>query len=160
MKSKVFLALGSNLGDRMANLRAALSALAPDVILIAISPVYETPPWGYIDQPSFLNLVAEGETNLPPLALLSHIKSIERELGRIPSFRNGPRQIDIDILFYGDLIYSSPALTIPHPGTAQRAFVLVPLADLAPDLRHPTTGRTIREHLAEVNREGILLYKE
>jgi 2-amino-4-hydroxy-6-hydroxymethyldihydropteridine diphosphokinase len=151
----VYLALGTNLGDRRANLRAAKEALAPEVSVVSQSPVYQTPPWGYTDQPAFLNQVVQAETDLSPQALLAYLKRLETELGRQPTFRYGPRQIDLDILFYDDLILNEDGLTIPHPRLQERAFVLVPLADLAPDMEHPLLGKTIKQLLAEVDRSGI-----
>ena len=118
-------------------MQAACSALAPSVQLLQASPVYETPPWGFLDQPAFLNQVLQAETGLPPLDLLAFLKDLETELGRQPNFRYGPRLIDMDILLYDDLVLSLPGLEIPHPRLAERAFVLVPLADLAPDLCYP-----------------------
>ena len=158
MQHSVFLALGTNLGDRFANLQAALEALAPQVQVAAESPVYETPPWGYEDQPAFLNMVVKAETSLAPEALLGFLKQLEAQLGRKPTFRNGPRQIDLDILFYDDLVLDESSLSLPHPRLHERAFVLVPLADLAPDLRHPVLGRTIRELLKGLDRTGIQRY--
>ncbi len=155
MTETVFLALGTNLGDRVENLRAALQALLPIVDLRAASPVYETPPWGFADQPAFLNMVVRAETDLEPTALLRELKRIEAELGRQPSFRYGPRLIDLDILFYDQQAFELVALTVPHPRLHERAFVLVPLADLAPDLRHPLLGKTVAELLAGVERGDI-----
>jgi len=142
----------------VANLQTASSALPPNVQPIAVSPVYETAPWGYTEQPAFLNQVIQAETDLAPLNLLEYLKSRETALGRKPTFRYGPRVIDLDILFYDNLIMSTPELTIPHPNMHERAFVLLPLADLAPDLRHPTLGKPVKELLEGVNREGITLY--
>ncbi len=139
----ILLSLGSNLGDRPANLRSAIAALAPAVRVTRESPVYETAPWGFEDQPSFLNMVVEGETDLPPLELLKFLKTLETELGRTPTFRYGPRLIDLDILFYDDLILETPELTIPHPKLHERAFVLVPLADVAPEFVHPFIQQNI-----------------
>jgi 2-amino-4-hydroxy-6-hydroxymethyldihydropteridine diphosphokinase len=154
----VYLALGTNLGDRSVNLRDATAALPPAVTVLKMSPVYETQPWGITDQPAFLNMVINGETHLAPLVLLAHLKELETKLGRLPSVRHGPRKIDIDILFYSDLVLKTPGLTIPHPGLHERAFVLVPLADLAPELVHPVRGKTIRALLAGVDVKGVKPY--
>ena len=151
----IYLALGTNLGDRPANLRAALHALPPSIVCLRSSPIYETPPWGFTGQPAFLNMVLKGETDLAPPALLSHLKHLETQLGRIPSIRYGPRQIDMDILFYDELILATPGLTIPHPHLQERAFVLVPLADLEPGLVHPVLGKSVRELLAAVDTTGV-----
>jgi len=155
MSPIVYLGFGSNLGERAANLQAALRALPPKVRPLAQSSTYETPPWGYTDQPHFLNMVVQAETDLAPLALLGFLKNLEREVGRTPSFRYGPRQIDLDILFYDDLVLQTPELCIPHPRLHERAFVLVPLADLAPNLRHPALGQTVAEMLASIDISGI-----
>ena len=158
MSHQVYLALGTNLGDRAANLRCAIDALAPDVQVLDVSQVYETAPWGIVDQPPFLNQVAAGETALSPRALLIFLKELEIKLGRRPAARYGPRLIDLDILFYDDLVFEAPGLEIPHPRLSERAFVLVPLADLAPDLRHPQLGRTIHELLQQVDCSGVVVY--
>lgn len=155
MSECVYLALGTNLGDRVENLRAALQALLPVVDIQAASPVYETPPWGYTDQPAFLNMVLQANTELLPADLLRELKRIEVELGRQPNFRYGPRLIDLDILFYGDQVVELETLGIPHPRLHERAFVLVPLADLALHLRHPLMGKTVRDLLASVERGEI-----
>ncbi len=158
MSHIVYLGLGSNLGDRAANLAAARRALASQVRLLAASPVYETAPWGYTDQPDFLNQVLQAETDLDPFALLDHLKALELRLGRQPTFRYGPRSIDIDLLLYDDLVLETERLTLPHPELAKRAFVLVPLADLAPDLAHPALGQRVSELLAAVDRSGVWPY--
>ena len=155
MPHTVFLALGSNLGDCLANLQAAIAALKPEIFNLVCSPIYETPPWGYLDQPKFLNQVIQAETDLQPVDLLSHLKQNETRLGRQPGIQYGPRLIDLDILFFDDLIIDSPPLTIPHPHLEGRGFVLLPLAQIAPDLRHPVLGITIREMLAGANIDGI-----
>jgi len=155
----IYLALGANLGDRFANLKAAIAALPPAIRVLNQSPVYETPPWGLTDQPAFLNMALMGETHLGPLALLANVKHLETLLGRTPSIHYGPRLIDMDILFYDELILAAPELTIPHPHLHERAFVLVPLADLAPDLIHPVFGKPVRELLAAVDTTGVKRYE-
>ncbi|MDP2976774.1 MAG: 2-amino-4-hydroxy-6-hydroxymethyldihydropteridine diphosphokinase [Anaerolineales bacterium] len=160
MKHIIYLALGTNLGDRRANLRAAIAALPPAVTVLVKSPIYETPPWGITDQPAFLNMALKGETLLAPLALLSLLKRRETQLGRTPSIRYGPRQIDMDILFYAGLILDTPELVIPHPRLQERAFALVPLADIAPDYYHPVLEKTVREMLASCDTSGVKLYEQ
>ena len=159
MSHIVYLALGTNLGDRPANLRAAVKAFSPQINVIAESKVYETPPWGYEDQPTFLNMAVKCETNLEPESLLKCLKQLEVQLGREQSFRWGPRLIDIDILFYDDLILKSESLTIPHPRLHERAFVLVPLTDIASDFIHPVLKKTIKELSVGVNIDDIHPYK-
>jgi 2-amino-4-hydroxy-6-hydroxymethyldihydropteridine diphosphokinase len=152
----VYLGLGSNLGDRQANLNAAIDALnSQGVAVRRVSPVYETAPLDYLDQDWFLNLVVEAETTLFPMQLLSRVKRIERALGRRRTVAKGPRIIDLDILFYGRAVVHSSALDIPHPRLAERRFVLAPLADLAPDLRHPVTHRTVRQMLEAVSDQQV-----
>lgn len=141
--------LGANLGDRVSNLAHALRLLGAACQGIQASSVFETPPWGDLDQPAFLNLVARGSTCLDPDALLDRVKGIEREVGRRPTRRWGPRVVDIDILAYGDLVNDSPRLVIPHPRMTERAFVMVPLADLDPGWLHPAVGRTAAAIAAE-----------
>jgi 2-amino-4-hydroxy-6-hydroxymethyldihydropteridine diphosphokinase len=144
----VYLSLGSNIGDRQSNLQKAIERLADGRLrILRTSPIYETEPVDYTDQRWFLNQVAEAETELFPMQLLSRAGKIERQLGRARTFPKGPRTIDIDILLYGNRIIHSDTLEIPHPRMAQRRFVLTPLADLAPDLRHPVTRLTVREML-------------
>jgi 2-amino-4-hydroxy-6-hydroxymethyldihydropteridine diphosphokinase len=154
-KHIVYLALGSNLGDRVENLKEAVAALPPQMDVKAKSQVYETPPWGYEDQPRFLNQVLKTQTYLQPEPLLKHIKRLEVALGRKASFRNGPRLIDIDILFFDDVVLNTPLLTLPHPHLHERGFVLLPLMDIAPDLVHPVRGKSVREMMAGCNLGGI-----
>ncbi|MBI1794729.1 MAG: 2-amino-4-hydroxy-6-hydroxymethyldihydropteridine diphosphokinase [Chloroflexi bacterium] len=151
----IYLALGTNLGDRLANLRAAIDSFSPSIVHRQSSRVYETPPWGYTDQPAFLNMAVKCETDLDAESLLKRLKQIEVQVGREQSFRWGPRQIDIDILFYDDLVLESESLVIPHPRLHERAFVLVPLADIAPDYVHPVFKKTVTELLLKVDRTGI-----
>lgn len=154
----IFLSLGTNLGDRLANLSKARSLLTAKVQIDKASPIYETPPWGFTDQPAFLNQVLQVETDLQPLELLAFLKQIETSMGRQPTRRYGPRLIDLDILFYHDQVLELPQLVIPHPHLHERAFVLVPLADLAPEFKHPVNGKTVKEMLEEVDSEGIRLF--
>jgi len=153
----IFIALGSNMGDRQANLSAAIEALEPEVLPVACSPVYETPPWGYLDQQKFLNQVVKAETQLMPTALLDYIKEIEEQQGRQETLRNGPRSLDLDIIFYDQEVINSPPLTIPHPRMETRAFVLVPLADLAPHYKHPILGVSVINLLSKVDKSGIVI---
>ncbi len=156
MTQTTYIALGTNLGNRLANLRAAIAAFVPEIVVTAESHVYETPPWGYEDQPAFLNMVVKAETGLGPESLLKNLKQLEVELGREQNFRWGPRLIDLDILFYDNMVIDTPPLVIPHPRLHERAFVLVPLADVAPDLIHPIFQKSVSQLLAEVDRQGIL----
>lgn len=154
-RHRVYLALGSNIGDRRGNLREALQRLRAVVELHKISAIYETEPVGYVEQPRFFNLVCAGTTLLPADELLRAAKEIEWQMGRRPTFRNAPRPLDIDILFYDDIRLESEHLTIPHPRLRERAFVLVPLAEISPDLVDPISGKTVRDLLNGVTQEGI-----
>jgi len=156
----VYLALGSNMGNRAANLKEAIASLSPQMEVKAKSKIYETPPWGYTEQEKFLNQVLMVKTYLEPESLLKHLKRLETALGRKASFQNGPRLIDIDILFYDDLVFESPALAIPHPHVHERGFVLVPLNDIAPDLMHPTLKQTVRALLAVCDTSGIIFHEK
>ena len=161
--TRAYLGLGSDMGDREASLNAAVTRLAgnPSTTILKSSSIYETAPWGFTDQPDFLNCVLEIETRLSPLALLVQAKDVEQEIGRQPSRQYGPRLIDVDILLYGSetLHLADPDLQIPHPRMEQRAFVLIPLAELAGELTHPTLHRTISEIAGKVEgREGVSLW--
>ncbi len=142
-----FLGLGSNVGDRGTHLAAALRQIAARTRLRELSSVWETEPVGFSEQSPFWNLVARIETEQPPAALLATLQEIERDVGRSPSFRNGPREIDIDLLLYDDVALLTPGLEIPHPRMTSRAFVLRPLAELAPDHIVTGTQRTVRQWL-------------
>lgn len=151
----VYLALGSNVGDRLSNLKEAIASLSPQMDVKAKSHVYETPPWGYENQSPFYNQVIKVKTYLEPERLLRHLKRLEVALGRKPSFQNGPRSIDIDMLFYDDLIMNTPVVTLPHPRLHERGFVLLPLMDIAPDLLHPVSQKSVREMIASCDLGGI-----
>jgi len=153
----VYLSVGTNLGDRESNLRAAFSMAAWFLHGIRASRVYQTAPLYVEDQPAYLNVMIAGMTDLGPFDLLEEIHRIENALGRDRSRekRRGPRPLDIDIVLYGDLVLNTPALTIPHPGALERAFVLVPLLDLAPEARDPLRGVPYRDALEAVRDQII-----
>ncbi len=156
-ETTIYLGLGSNLGERQKNLIAALDRLSPRVLVKAVSSLYETDPVGPQDQQDFYNAVCRASSSLEPRELLAVVKQVERDVGRVRARRWGPRMIDIDILLYGDVTVDEPELRIPHVEMTKRAFVLVPLAELAADITHPAEGRTISELLANVDASGVRL---
>ncbi len=151
--ASVYLGLGSNLGAKTSNLRLALSALSGRGAIMAVSPLYSTEPVGYADQDWFLNACVALDSDLSPEQLLSCIADIEAHLGRKRTIPNGPRQIDIDLLLYDDLVVDTPEITVPHPRMHERRFVLEPLASIAPEFLHPGLGKTIVALLAELPAE-------
>jgi 2-amino-4-hydroxy-6-hydroxymethyldihydropteridine diphosphokinase len=156
----VYLGLGSNLGDKIHNCLHALEGISASdhTHIQAVSSLYKTEPIGYRDQDWFINCVAKAATTLSPLPLQRFLQGIERQMGRHKTFAMGPRLIDIDILFYGAEVVEEVGLIIPHPHLHERAFVLVPLAELTPDLFHPILKKTIKELLQNIGEEGVELY--
>jgi 2-amino-4-hydroxy-6-hydroxymethyldihydropteridine diphosphokinase len=156
LAATVYLGLGANLGDRLANLRLALQRLQTLARVEEVSSLYETQPQGVTDQPLFFNAVCRATTGLEPQPLLRFLKNVEREFGRQPGGQKwGPRPLDLDILLYHDRVVDAPELKVPHPRLAERAFVLVPLCELAPELRHPLLGKPMKDLLASVGEKGI-----
>jgi GTP cyclohydrolase-4 len=150
-----YLGLGSNLGDRQHNLAQALHLLRCQIEIVRVSSCYETEPVGYINQPDFINIACQVRTGLSPHDLLRFIKHVEQRMGRLANFRYGPRLIDIDILLMEDLVLKTPELTIPHPHLSERAFVLTPLAEIAPQVRHPVLNQTIAELAEQLRSSGV-----
>lgn len=149
----IYLALGSNIENRKQHIETAIVLLRENVHDITVAPLYETKPRYFEDQQNFLNTVLSGYTDLEPRELLQFTQAVQQEVGRVERFRNGPREIDIDILFYDNLFYKDEALEIPHPRLQERDFVLQPFSDLDPDFFHPVLKKTIRELLAALPEE-------
>lgn len=149
-----WIGLGSNI-EPEDNLRRGLALLARQVRITAVSPVYATPPWGYADQPAFLNAVAGLAIDREAEALLDLLQAAEHACQRVRTMPNGPRTLDLDLLLFGDAIIDTDRLQVPHPRLHERGFVLVPLCDVAPDGRHPLLHKSMRELLQGVSREGI-----
>ena len=157
---EAYLGFGSNLGDREENIRHAVERLSESVCGVQTSSLYETEPWGYLNQPKFLNMVCRCLTRLEPEVLLSICKELETLAGREPSFKYGPRVLDVDILAYGDAVVKTGSLTVPHGMLHERPFVLAPLAEIAPQWRHPILNKTATELLEQVDGvEGVRLWK-
>ena len=150
MKQVAYLSLGSNLGNREQNLRGAIRQASALGRLVAVSSFYQTEPVEFTDQPWFLNCVIALETATQPAQLMAELLRIEHEMGRQRVLKKGPRSIDIDILLFGDDVVNTPELTIPHPEMTRRRFVLKPLAEIAPELRHPVSQKTVTQLLAEL----------
>lgn len=159
VETEIGIGLGSNIGDKPANIHAALKRIAERgaIRVVAVSSIYRTAPWGYLDQEDFANACALARTELEPKALLAEVKAIEAELGRKDGLRWGPRLIDIDILFYGDRELEFPDLVLPHKEMFRRAFVLAPLAEIAPSLR--LGGRSVSEAAAEIGAQDVELWR-
>ena len=146
----IYIGVGSNLGDRRENILNGLNFINCHVTLTKISSIYESPPWGYKAQPPFLNCVCRGVTSMTPKSVLDLLKDAEKYLGRKPNIRWGPRVFDADILFYGQLMMNESYLEIPHPRVPERAFVLVPLLEIAPNFIHPSNGRSVQDMMSTV----------
>lgn len=156
--AKVCLSIGTNMGDRLKNLAAALDLLEDKIDIRKVSSVYETDPWGFEDQDRFLNIAASGDTDLSPLELLSFTQGVEASMKRVKTIRYGPRVIDVDILLYEGVEMDTEKLTIPHPRIKERAFVLVPLREIAEDDVIP--GESISALLEKTGSEGVICFRE
>ncbi len=156
-----YIGIGTNVGNRQTNLRRALDMLSCKVIIKKVSSIYETGPEGYIDQRDFLNCVICIDAFMSPQTLMRNLKIIEKDMGREPDFRNAPRVIDLDILLFGDQVVEQDDLQIPHPRLHERAFVLVPLAEIAPDMIHPVLRKNIRQLITDLTCKGrVEVYRD
>ncbi len=158
--NNIFLSLGTNVGDRLKNIVNTINELRKIIEVGSISYIYETEPWGYIDQNKFLNLCIQGSTDMGPQELLIEMKNLEEKIGREKTFQWGPRLIDIDILFYDDLILQEDKLVLPHSGIEERAFVLIPLLDINPNFIHPVLNKSMLELSENVSEDGIVRFEE
>jgi 2-amino-4-hydroxy-6-hydroxymethyldihydropteridine diphosphokinase len=156
----VYLGLGSNLGDRKSNLEESIKQISEFAVIKQSSSIYETEPWGLKDQPKFLNQVILAKTRLAPSDLLTHLQIIEQKMGRKKTVLYGPRLIDLDILFFDSLMMKTSDLIIPHPHITERAFVLVPLAEIAPNMIHMQYHQTITELLKDVDKSSVARYED
>jgi len=157
---KIILALGANTGNKFASIQHAIELLEEKIKITKQASVYETKPWGYEDQDFFLNTALVGITKLNPAELLQFIKEVELKVGRQKRFVNGPREIDIDILFYDDLILKTPELTIPHERLHERDFVLVPVIDIEPNLIHPELNKSMTDLLNKISKENLYVIRK
>lgn len=152
--TKIFLGLGSNLGNKEEHIRKAIEELSKIFLNVKVAPLYISKAWGVTEQPDFINTAVSTETDLDPETLLTTIKEIEKSVGRVETFRWGPREIDIDIIFYGDKIYKSENLQIPHAGAHERDSVLIPLLALEPTYLHPIFNKSIEQLLSEIPQDS------
>jgi len=155
----IFLALGANVGNKKENIELAVELLQQKITITKRAPIYETKPWGYTQQGNFLNSAMKGTTNLNPEELLQFAKEVEQKIGRVKRFQNGPREIDIDILFYDAAVIHETDLQIPHPRLTERDFVLQPLDDIDPNFIHPILRKTVRELLTTLSGERYIIEK-
>ena len=155
-KKIVLMSLGSNQGNRLIMLTKAISELARSgFCIIDRSKIWETTPWGFTDQPRFLNMCISTETDLSPEKMIEMVKTIEERLGKTKKIKWGPRNIDIDVIAIGELVLETTELSVPHPHMHERAFVLIPLREIAPQFRHPITGRTVDEMICALSPEKM-----
>jgi 2-amino-4-hydroxy-6-hydroxymethyldihydropteridine diphosphokinase len=152
-KKKIAVGLGTNLGKCKENIEKAFERLSTEFLEEAhLSTLHETKPWGVLDQPDFLNAVAVGYSEWKPPAIVNYLKNLERELGRTATVKYGPRQIDLDLLIWGDEVWDSEGVTVPHPGLPDRSFVLLPLEELWPEWKHPQLKLTVQEMQKKLER--------